>query len=65
VSGKTLTATFSGPGAQAPLTAKTDPATLGPGRYRIDVPALDAGTWKITLAIGGEGSGVYQLEVAK
>jgi copper transport protein len=65
VTGKTVTATFAGPGTQAPITAKQDAATLGPGRYRIDVPALDAGTWKITMAIGTEGSGVYQLEVAK
>ncbi len=65
VSGKTLSASFTGPGTQEPIVAKQDTATLGPGRYRVDVPALDGGTWKITLAIGSEGSGVYQLEVAK
>jgi hypothetical protein len=65
VSGKKVRATFAGPGTQAPIDAKEDPATLGPGRYRIDIPALDAGQWKITLAIGSEGSGTYTLDVSK
>jgi len=65
VQGKAVRATFSGPGAQAPIDAKEDPATLGPGRYRIDIPSLDAGTWKIALAVGNEGSGAYTLDVAR
>jgi len=58
-------AAFNGPGTQSPIDAKEDPNTLGPGRYRIDVPALDAGQWKIALSIGNEGTGTYTLEVAK
>jgi len=65
VQGKVVTATFSGPSAQPQVTAKEDPATLGPGRYKIDLSGLDAGTWKITIAIGTEGSGAYSLDVAK
>jgi copper transport protein len=65
VSGKTVTATFSGPSTQAPLTAKEDSAKLGPGRYQIDLAGLEAGTWKVTIAVGSEGSGVYSLEVAR
>jgi putative copper export protein len=65
VSGKTVTATFAGPSAQPQQTAKQDAATLGPGRYQIELSGLDAGTWKVTIALGGEGSGVYSLEVAR
>jgi len=65
VKGKAVRATFSGPATQAPLDAKEDPNTLGPGRYRIDIPALDAGEWKITIAVGSEGTGTYTLDIAK
>jgi copper transport protein len=65
VSGKTVTATFAGPSPAPPQTAKEDPAKLGPGRYQIDLTGLDAGTWKVTIAIENEGSGVYSLEVAR
>lgn len=65
VQGKRVTATFSGPAAQPPIDAKEDPATLGPGRYRVDVPSLDAGRWKVTLAVSGAGSGTYTLDVAR
>jgi hypothetical protein len=65
VPGKAVRATFNGPGTQGTLDAKEDPATLGPGRYRVDIPSLDAGTWKITLAVGNEGSGTYTLDVAR
>jgi len=63
--GRAVSATFAGPGTQAPATAKEDPATLGPGRYRIDLAGLDAGTWKVTIAVGTEGSGTYSLEVTR
>ena len=65
VSGKTVRASFAGPGAPLDTVAVEDPAKLGPGRYQLDVPALDAGTWKITLAVGAEGTGVYTLDVGK
>jgi len=65
VQGKVVTATFSGPSTQAQVTAKEDAATLGPGRYKIDLSGLEAGTWKITIAIGADGSGTYSLDVAK
>jgi hypothetical protein len=65
VTGKALRATFSGPGTQGPIDAKEDAATLGPGRYRVDIFGLDAGSWKITLSVGNEGSGAYTLEVTR
>ena len=65
VSGKTIRASFAGPGAPLDTVAAEDRARLGPGRYEIAVNALTAGAWKITLAIGTEGSGVYQLEVSR
>ena len=63
--GKAVTVTFEGPSAQTPLTAKEDAASLGPGRYKIELAALDAGTWKLTIKIGNEGSGTYSLDVAR
>ncbi len=65
VSGKTVRASFAGPGAPLDTVAAEDRARLGPGRYEIAVNALRAGAWKITLTIGTEGSGVYELEVAR
>lgn len=64
VAGQKIQATFSGPATHAPIDA-VENAASGAGRYSIAVPALEAGTWKITLAVGGAGSGVYTLEVAK
>ena len=65
VVGKTVTATFAGPAQQTPVTAKEDAATLGPGRYEIAVAALNAGSWKVTIAIGNEASGTYSLDVSR
>ena len=65
VTGKQLTATFSGPGTQAPINAIEDAATLGPGRYKFPITALDAGKWNITIAVGTEGAGPYSLEVSR
>jgi hypothetical protein len=65
VTGKQLTATFSGPGTQSPINAIEDAATLGPGRYKFPIAALDAGKWSITVAIGNEGSGPYSLDVSR
>jgi len=65
VQGKPLRATFAGPGTQAAIDGKEDPATIGPGRYRFDVAGLDAGSWKITLSVGNEGSGTYTLDIAR
>ena len=65
VSGKKLTATFAGPSTQAPLDATEDTATLGPGRYKFAIAALDTGTWKVTIAVGNEGTGAYSLVVSR
>jgi len=66
VSGKTVHASFAGPSdVTLETVAAEDPAKLAPGRYQIAVPALDAGTWKVTLAVGAEGTGVYTLDVGK
>jgi copper transport protein len=65
VVGKRLHATFSGPTSQAPIDATEDPATFGRGRYKFDVAALDAGSWKVTVAIGDEGTGTYSLVVSR
>ncbi|MDQ2951180.1 MAG: copper resistance protein CopC/CopD, partial [Chloroflexota bacterium] len=63
VTGKQLRATFSGPSAQTAIDASEDPATLGPGRYKFAIAGLDAGSWKVTIAVGSEGAGAYSLEV--
>jgi len=65
VAGKKLHATFSGPSSQAPLDAVEDAATFGPGRYKFDIAGLDPGTWKVTLAVGNEGTGAYSLVVSR
>ena len=65
VVGKKLHATFSGPSSQAPLDAVEDAATLGPGRYKFDIAGLDPGIWKVTLAVGNEGTGAYSLVVSR
>jgi len=65
VTGKKVHATFSGPAAQAPLDAVENAAELGPGRYRLTVPGLEAGTWKVTLSLSDAGSGVYELDVTR
>ena len=56
---------MSEPTSQAPLDATEDAATLGPGRYKFDIAGLDAGTWKVTLAVGNEGTGTYSLVVSR
>jgi copper transport protein len=65
VTGKQLRATFSGPGSEAPLDAIEDAATLGPGRYKFPIAALEAGRWSITIAVGNEGAGPYSLDVSR
>ncbi len=65
LTGKQLTATFSGPSSQAPIGGIEDAATLGPGRYKFPIAALDAGKWNITIAVGNEGSGPYSLDVSR
>jgi len=65
VVGKKLHATFSGPGSQTPIDATEDAATFGPGRYKFDIAGLDAGTWKVTIAVGTEGTGTYSLVVSR
>ena len=65
VTGKPIRATFSGPSAQAPIDATEDAATLGPGRYKFAIAGLDAGTWKVAIAVGNEGTGTYSLVVSR
>ena len=65
VTGKQLRATFSGPSPQATIGATEDAATLGPGRYKFAIAGLDAGTWKVAIAVGNEGTGAYSLEVSR
>jgi len=65
VTGKTVRATFSGPGTQAPVDGIENAAELGPGRYRFTLPGLDAGAWKITLSVSDAVSGVYELDVSR
>ena len=65
VVGKDVRATFSGPASQAPIDATEDAATLGPGRYKFAIAGLDAGTWKVTIGVGTEGSGAYSLVVSR
>ncbi|MEK6207511.1 MAG: copper resistance protein CopC [Chloroflexota bacterium] len=65
VIGKQVRATFAGPSSQTPLDATEDAATLGPGRYKFAIAALDPGAWKVTIAIGTEGTGTYSLDVSR
>jgi copper transport protein len=65
VVGKQVRATFSGPASQPPIDAIEDAATLGPGRYKLDIAGLDAGSWKVALAVGNEGTGTYSLVVSR
>ena len=65
VTGKHLSATFSGPSSQASIDAVEDAATLGPGRYKFPIAALDAGKWSVTIAVGTEGAGPYSLDVSR
>ena len=65
VVGKDVRATFAGPGSQAPIDATEDAATLGPGRYKIAIAGLDPGSWKVTIAIGTEGTGAYSLDISR
>ena len=65
ITGKKLSATFSGPNSQPAIDAIEDAATLGPGRYKFPIAALDAGKWSITITVGNEGSGPYSLDVSR
>ena len=65
VTGKQVRASFSGPAAQAPVDASEDRATLGPGRYKVALAGLDAGSWQVALAIGNEASAAYSLDVSR
>ena len=65
VVGKQVRATFSGPTTQPAIDGTENAATLGPGRYKFDIAGLDAGTWKVTLAVGNEGTGAYSLVVSR
>jgi FixH protein len=65
VVGRKLRATFSGPGTAAPLDAVENVAELGPGRYRFSMPGLDAGSWKVTIAVDDASGGVYELVVSR
>ena len=64
VTGRSVQAAFNGPAPQAPIDAVESGAT-GPGRYGITIPALEAGSWKVTITIAGIGSGVIDLNVSR
>ena len=65
VTGKAVSATFTGPGTQTPIVATEDAATLGPGRYKLAVAGLDAGSWKVAISVGTEGTGTYSLVISR
>jgi copper transport protein len=65
VTGKQLSATFAGPSTQAPIVSTEDAPTLGPGRYQFAVAGLEAGSWKVTIAVGDEGKAAYSLGVSR
>lgn len=60
-SGQAVTATLrGGASAPAPLAA----SEVGPGRYRADIAALDAGKWTAHLTVGSAANGAdYSFEV--
>jgi hypothetical protein len=65
VTGKQVRATFNGPASQPPLAGAENASQLGPGRYRFELPGLDAGAWKVTFTVDGGAPGTYDLEVAR
>jgi putative copper export protein len=60
VPGKALGVTFTGPGTESVAAKET-----GPGRYEAALPALGAGIWTATIAIGGEATASYEFEVVR
>ena len=60
VPGKKVRVTFSGPGTETLEATETTT-----GRYEAPVPALDAGTWTATIAIGNEATATYEFEVVR
>jgi len=65
VTGKQVRAMFTGPGSQPPLVGAENASQLGPGRYRFELPGLDAGAWKVTFTVDGGPPGTYDLEVGR
>lgn len=60
VPGKQVRVTFHGPGTESVIATETTT-----GRYEAPVPALDAGTWTATIAIGDEATASYEFEVVR
>jgi hypothetical protein len=60
VPGKTLSVAFSGPSS---LTAPAKEISVG--RYEVPVPALEAGKWTATIAVGSETKGDYSFDVTR
>jgi hypothetical protein len=60
VAGKPVRVTFSGPGSESVAAKETSV-----GRYEAAVPALDAGKWTATIAVGSEAKGEYVFDVAR
>jgi hypothetical protein len=68
VPGKKPRATLQGPpgGTTGPAAAPAlDGVESTAGRYTFAIPALEAGTWQATVAIGSEAQAVYGFDVAR
>ncbi|HUQ16658.1 MAG TPA: copper resistance protein CopC [Candidatus Saccharimonadales bacterium] len=64
VSGKTVSGTVVGE-RKGPAPAPIAASQVSVGRYSITVDALEAGPWRLTIAIGSEGQADYQFTVAQ
>jgi copper transport protein len=60
-SGKQVRLSFEGPATVTPADAREE----SPGRYAVTIPSLEAGSWRMTVALGTDGSALYGFEVAR
>lgn len=64
ISGKTVTGTLVGERKGAPLPPLTA-TQVSIGRYTIAVDALESGSWRLVISVGGEGQAEYTFTVAQ